>query len=390
MPRMLVRARVVFSRLAAVTRIAAAAVAACSLAGGALAGPAFEFSNPQAGCGASNVEGFEFELIAGVTVSALGGWDYALDGLQHAMPVGLYDGSCQLVASVTVPAGTEGTLVGQFRYVPIAPIDLSPGSYRMAALIQCPDNTPQVLSLDDVSADPAVSITKTRRIAFGDELACPTEEQPGIYVLAANFLIGEPCGNGLVELGEECDDGDTLDGDCCSATCTIPTDPCRLAGKSQLLLKDDLRHDGRDEEKLVWKWTRGEATSVAELADPTGSSDYALCLYDAQGLRVDAEIPADPARWSAVGDRGFRYRDQDGVASGVTKVSLRASSEAKAKAQVSGKGAALPIPALGELALPLSLELRNQETGLCLESAFDEGDVVTQSPELFKARRRAP
>src|SRR4030095_15591190 len=118
--------------------------------------------------------------------------------------------------------------------------------------------------------------------------------------------------------------------------------------------------------------------------------DYALCLYDAQGLRVDAEIPADPARWSAVGDRGFRYRDQDGVASGVTKVSLRASSEAKAKAQVSGNGAALPIPALSELALPLSLELRNQETGVCLESAFDAGDVVTQSPALFKAKRRAP
>jgi cysteine-rich repeat protein len=29
------------------------------------------------------------------------------------------------------------------------------------------------------------------------------------------------CGNGTVESGEECDDGNTLDGDCCSANCTF-------------------------------------------------------------------------------------------------------------------------------------------------------------------------
>jgi len=31
------------------------------------------------------------------------------------------------------------------------------------------------------------------------------------------------CGNGLLEVGEECDDGNVLDGDCCSSTCLLAT-----------------------------------------------------------------------------------------------------------------------------------------------------------------------
>jgi cysteine-rich repeat protein len=36
------------------------------------------------------------------------------------------------------------------------------------------------------------------------------------------------CGNGTVEAGEDCDDGNTADGDCCSATCTFEAvdSPC--------------------------------------------------------------------------------------------------------------------------------------------------------------------
>lgn len=39
---------------------------------------------------------------------------------------------------------------------------------------------------------------------------------------------GSYCGNGTVEAGEQCDDGGSLDGDCCSATCQIDADgvPC--------------------------------------------------------------------------------------------------------------------------------------------------------------------
>jgi cysteine-rich repeat protein len=35
------------------------------------------------------------------------------------------------------------------------------------------------------------------------------------------------CGNGMVEVNEECDDGNTDDGDCCSAACLFETTECR-------------------------------------------------------------------------------------------------------------------------------------------------------------------
>jgi cysteine-rich repeat protein len=41
--------------------------------------------------------------------------------------------------------------------------------------------------------------------------------------LVTQFIfVGEPlCGDGIVDAGEQCDDGNTLNGDCCSATCQL-------------------------------------------------------------------------------------------------------------------------------------------------------------------------
>ncbi|HEY4285434.1 MAG TPA: LamG-like jellyroll fold domain-containing protein, partial [Chthoniobacterales bacterium] len=64
------------------------------------------------------------------TVSAVGAWDGPNsggsigDGLQASKPVAIWDSSGNVVASATVPAGTGGLLVGQFRYVAISPVTL--------------------------------------------------------------------------------------------------------------------------------------------------------------------------------------------------------------------------------------------------------------------------
>jgi cysteine-rich repeat protein len=38
-------------------------------------------------------------------------------------------------------------------------------------------------------------------------------------VFPGGFWSGNPCGNGIIDPGEECDDGNSADGDCCSSSC---------------------------------------------------------------------------------------------------------------------------------------------------------------------------
>jgi len=54
-----------------------------------------------------------------------------------------------------------------------------------------------------------------------DGVMC-TQPDDTMGVCAMGECVDKPlCGNGVVDSGEQCDDGNTADGDCCSATCTI-------------------------------------------------------------------------------------------------------------------------------------------------------------------------
>lgn len=56
----------------------------------------------------------------------------------------------------------------------------------------------------------------------------------GLYTLDATLTVAA-CGNGLLDSGEECDDGNTNDGDGCSATCTALRDPSTYTCPGKLL-----------------------------------------------------------------------------------------------------------------------------------------------------------
>src|SRR4249920_105913 len=53
----------------------------------------------------------------------------------------------------------------------------------------------------------------------------------GITLLLAAPAMAAVCGNHVIELGEQCDDGNTLGGDCCSPSCQFESSStvCRSA-----------------------------------------------------------------------------------------------------------------------------------------------------------------
>lgn len=73
--------------------------------------------------------GFQFRAETDLVVSALGAFDYQGDGFAAEHPVGLWtaDGGT-LLASAVVPAGTAGSLQGQFRFAGIPGLTLSAGT----------------------------------------------------------------------------------------------------------------------------------------------------------------------------------------------------------------------------------------------------------------------
>jgi cysteine-rich repeat protein len=95
------------------------------------------------------------------------------------------------------------------------------------------------------------------------------------------------CGDGILQSGcnEECDDGNNVSGDGCSATCQLefgclstPDTGCRVPGATaaaQVLIADKTP-DSKD--RMQFKWGKGQATTVADFGTPLATTDYALCI----------------------------------------------------------------------------------------------------------------
>jgi len=221
------------------------------------------------------------------------------------------------------------------------------------------------------------------------------------------------CGDGILDGGESCDDGNVVAGDCCDASCNFeasggacdggtlcsaagvcdgagtcvaaPRGTCRIAGKSILLLKDDAGDDGKD--KLLFKWIKGQQTDQVDFGVPTGTTDYALCIFAGltPALIAEPQIAADAVKWGPIGTKGYKYKDPSGASSGVQKVILKGGGAGKAKALVKGKGSGLPDPTLG-LATPVVAELVNSANNICFGATFGSEDVIKNDTAQFKAK----
>jgi cysteine-rich repeat protein len=262
------------------------------------------------------------------------------------------------------------------------------------------------------------------RVDIGaDELTCGnTVVDPGEQCDDGNGVNGDgcdnnctstACGNGIVSAGEQCDDGNAIAGDCCAPTCQFelggsscddgdictnadacdgagtcvgsatPLTGCRgtASGKSTLLLRDSA-NDAAD--LLSWKFTKGAATTLAEFSDPVSANGYTLCLYDASAApqpRLTARAPAGSA-WRASGT-GFSYRNASKAPDGLSSEKLKAGAAAQTKIIVKGKGGRLGLPPLAGLGTPLTVQLR-RDGGGCWGATFSSPSPATAT--LFKSK----
>jgi cysteine-rich repeat protein len=204
------------------------------------------------------------------------------------------------------------------------------------------------------------------------------------------------CGDGIIDpdCAEGCDDGNTTDGDGCSATCTLetcgatPESGCldiMTSHNAPLTLKDSRRNT---KDQLTWKWTEKMSLPTGILGSPQASTSYELCLYDATaGLIASAVAPGGAACdgqtpcWRTARG-GFKYVDTRGAFDGLRLITLSAKG-GKVKVVVKGKGPALDLPPLPIASQPITLMLKNAE-GACWGATYSSSAKNTATQ--FKAR----
>jgi cysteine-rich repeat protein len=259
--------------------------------------------------------------------------------------------------------------------------------------------------------------------------------------ISITVFYSTDCGNSQIDLGEDCDDGNTANGDCCSSTCHFdapgtpcadatvcnggetcdgagtclpgtpldcddhnlcthdscnpisgcvndgsPVGGCRTALKSILALKNK---PPAEKDKLVWKWKKGQATTQAEFGVPTGTTQYALCIYTGStaALVADFAVPGDSMKWSPISGKGYKYKDVSGSADGITKVILKGNVQGKATCLVKGQAIHPDDLDLTQLVDPVTVQLVNDATSACFESRFEQADFITfDDPAQFKAK----
>ena len=134
-------------------------------------------------------------------------------------------------------------------------------------------------------------------------------------------------------------------------TCRTPT----VSGKALLKIKDGTP-DQKD--KILWKWSKGAATTPLEFGNPLATDAYTLCLYDNNALVTSATAPAGatcPTCWVNDGD-GFTHNNPLRTPEGVQKLTLKSGGSGDARILFKGRGLNLRMPDLA-LTGPVDVQL---------------------------------
>ena len=265
-----------------------------------------------------------------------------------------------------------------------------------------------------------------------------------VYVLLLDGVPGAFCGDSVLDVSEDCDDGNNLNGDCCSASCNFevagsacadadicngdetcdgagtctagtpldcddgepcsqdtcdpvggcsssvgPATACLLPERAKFELKDKATDKS---DTIKWKWQKGEETFLADFGNPQSTTEYALCVYDESAgvpmLSTALQVPPS-ALWTSKSS-GAKYKDKLAASDGVKAIALKAGAEGKAKVQLTAKGTAIPMPTPVGVDQNFAQDTRvivqlvNSE-GFCWSSEFT-GPAARNNGEQFKDR----
>ena len=179
---------------------------------------------------------------------------------------------------------------------------------------------------------------------------------------------GGVCQPGTAPCAFVCSEGTDM---CLTTACpTTPEPNCLTSAKKLLLVKNKMDNT---KDKLIWKFIKGDATTLSDFANPQMTAAYALCIYGGTSgaLVATASVQPSATLWSPIGTKGYKYKDQAGSQSGIQKIILKSGAAGKTKALVKGKGSLLPDPLdLGPLGTNVTVQLLNHESGVCLETIF--------------------
>jgi hypothetical protein len=213
----------------------------------------------------------------------------------------------------------------------------------------------------------------------------------------ANVCTVDECdgsGNCTFDSNLNCDDGNLCSQDTCDSVngCEFtgaPSTSCATASRALFKYKDNGTNT-KDTIKFLW---RGGPSLIADMGDPTTTTDYELCVYENGALRLALGVPGG-AGWSTVGPttspKGFKYKDTFAGSDGIKLIKTKASSLDKAKVKLTGKGDNLPdLP--GPNALPFDFPVQAQvyaSDGMCWDATFVAGEEKKNDGGAFIGKKQ--
>jgi len=229
------------------------------------------------------------------------------------------------------------------------------------------------------------------------------------------------CGNGVVEPGEECDNGPATGqpGDCCTASCLFQAAGTTCADDGDLCTLDAcdgagtcvhsvapapacttptvaqgasllLRIVAPGDNQAQFKWAKGPAIALRDFGNPNAGDLLRLCVYehtapDTYALALGASPSVSRGGVWTASAAAWRFKSTTGAPDGVTGVTLKAATVPhEAKIQVKAKGnpafpTGLPLPTTPGVVVQVKTSL-----GTCWGATFSAPTVDTATE--FKAK----